>query len=230
MTILQAKGISKSYRIGDRSLPVFEGIDFSLEEGEKVAIIGPSGSGKSTLLNVLSGIDACDTGEVLFRGQNICGMKEKKLSALRLENFSFIFQAFHLIPTLTVLDNILVPVLARREKPDMEKIDTICERLGLTERLNHYPYQLSGGEMQRTAIARAVASAPAVIFSDEATGNLDEVNTIQVMELLKGCCEEEGIALLFVTHDMRLTRYADRIVTFTGDKRLTEESGAEEKG
>ncbi len=218
--LLKAENISKSFYLGDNEIKVLDNIDFSVDEGEKVAVLGPSGTGKSTLLNVLSGLTKCDSGKLFFEGKEMSAMKASKLTDLRLNSFGFIFQAYHLISTLTVSDNILVPVLAKKQKPDMERIKDICEILNLSHRMNHLPHQLSGGEMQRVAIARAIVGTPRIIFSDEATGNLDEENSRSVMELLNRCCEEYGIALVYVTHDESLTRYADSVRRFTSDKKI----------
>lgn len=218
--IIRAENISKSFYLGDNEISVLKNISFSVNQGEKVAILGPSGSGKSTLLNVLSGLSPCDRGKIYFDDIEMTKMKSSELAALRLNNFGFVFQSYHLISTLTVLDNILVPLLAKKERIDMSKIYEICGKLNLSHRLNHYPYQLSGGEMQRAAIARAIVGMPKIIFSDEATGNLDETNSHNVMKLMNHCCEEFKIALVFVTHDESLIRYADTVKRFTSDKKL----------
>lgn len=218
--LLKAENISKSFYLGDNEIKVLDNINFSVDEGEKVAVLGPSGTGKSTLLNVLSGLTKCDSGKLFFEEKEMSAMNASGLTALRLNSFGFIFQAYHLISTLTVSDNILVPVLAKKQKPDMERIEDICEKLNLSHRMNHLPHQLSGGEMQRVAIARAIIGTPRIIFSDEATGNLDEENSRNVMELLNRCCEEYGIALVYVTHDESLTRYADSVRRFTSDKKI----------
>lgn len=210
--ILQAEQISKTYTVGENQIEVLSKVDFQIAEGEKIAIIGPSGSGKSTLLNLLSGLDTPDSGTVRFKGRDYKSYSKRDFSAMRLQNFGFIFQSFHLISSLNVLDNVLLPVAARHEKKSIDSVIALCDRLGLTERLYHFPHQLSGGEQQRTAIARALIGHPAILFSDEATGNLDAKNSHHVMTLLKECCEEHRIALAFVTHDMSLTSYADRIV------------------
>lgn len=217
MIILEAKNIDKSYTVGDRKVNVLSDVNFSVNEGERVAIIGPSGSGKSTLLNIISGLTTADSGSVSFKGTNFGSMNDNQLAKLRLENFGFIFQSFHLVQTLNVFDNIILPILARQENVDVNNIYSLCEMLGIKERLEHFPNQLSGGEMQRVAIARAIASKPKIIFSDEAMGNLDEKNSIQVMEMLSGICREYNISLIFVTHDISLTKYADRTAKFDSE-------------
>lgn len=218
--MINAENITKSFYLGDNKICVLNNISIAIEAGEKIAILGPSGSGKSTLLNVLSGLMSCDSGSVLFQHCNISKMNASERAVLRLNNFGFIFQSYHLISTLTVLDNIFVPLLAKKQRLNMDIVTMICDRLNISHRLNHYPHQLSGGEMQRVAIARAIVSLPKIIFSDEATGNLDEENSYNVMELLKHCCEDYNIALVFVTHDESLVKYADRVKRFTSDHKL----------
>lgn len=210
MILLEAKDINKSYKVGNKEIKVLNHVNFSLNEGERVAIIGPSGSGKSTLLNIMSGLLKADNGTILFKENNLNKMKEDQITKLRLQNFGFIFQSFHLIHTLNVFDNIILPILAKKETIDINSIYSLCDFLGIKNRLTHFPNQLSGGEMQRVAIARAIASKPMLIFSDEATGNLDEKNSIQVMEMLCDVCKKNNISLVFVTHDISLTKYADK--------------------
>ena len=220
MMLISAKKITKNFHLGDDEICVLNDIDISVDVGEKIAILGPSGSGKSTLLNTLSGLTRCTSGSILFQGIDITEMDDSTLTALRLNNFGFIFQSYHLISTLTVLDNILVPVLAKKEKIEMKVVTDVCSKLNLLHRTSHYPHQLSGGEMQRVAIARAIVSMPKVIFSDEATGNLDDENSHVVMELLNQCCAEYNIALLYVTHDESLVKYADKVRRFTSNHQL----------
>lgn len=214
MIILDAKNINKSYKIGNKEIKVLNNVNFSLNKGERVAITGPSGSGKSTLLNVMSGLLRADSGTLLFKENDIGKMNDSQIAEIRLQNFGFIFQSFHLIYTLNIFDNIVLPILAKRELIDIEYIYSLCDFLGIKNRLDHFPNQLSGGEMQRVAIARAIASKPTVIFSDEATGNLDEKNSIQVMEMLCDICKKHNTSLVFVTHDISLTKYADKTKKF----------------
>lgn len=217
MILLEAKDINKSYKVGNKEIKVLNRVNFSLNEGERVAIIGPSGSGKSTLLNIMSGLTKADGGTIIFKENNFSEMNDNQIAKLRLQNFGFIFQSFHLVQTLNVLDNIILPILAKKDTIDMNNIYSICDFLGIKNRLDHFPNQLSGGEMQRVAIARAIASKPIVIFSDEATGNLDEKNSIQVMEMLCDICKKSNISLVFVTHDISLTKYADKIKKFDSE-------------
>lgn len=212
LIIIKGNNISKSYKSGDEQLEIYNNYDIEVKSGEIIALIGPSGCGKSTLLNILSGIDRPDSGSVLFNDKNIFDMSDKEISRVRLNNFGFIFQDYQLLSTLSVIDNILIPVLAAKKQYDIEDIIQLCDNLGLKDRIYHYPHQLSGGEKQRVAIARALVNKPSVIFSDEATGNLDHTNSILVMNMLVECCKTYGSSLIYVTHDYELTHYADRVL------------------
>lgn len=209
--LYQIENIKKSYQANGECIEVLKGISFSVDYGERVAIVGPSGSGKSTLLNILGAMDCCDDGQLLLEGEDISHWKEKQLTKLRLEKFGFIFQAYHLISSLSVYDNVMVPLLAKG-KSDKEKIESICTELGLEERMQHYPHQLSGGEQQRCAIARAIVGNPKILFADEATGNLDEKNSQNIMELLSRLAQEKNMGLIYVTHDLSLLEYADKVI------------------
>lgn len=212
--LLEATKLTKIFSVGDSRLYVLKDMNFHVSPGEKVAIIGPSGSGKSTLLNLLSGLDTPDAGTIRYCGKAYDTYSKSAFSRLRLTEFGYIFQAFHLLSELNVFDNILLPLSARQErsKDAANAVKSICGALGLSERLYHYPHQLSGGEQQRVAIARALIGKPSILFSDEATGNLDAANSRQVMELLTQCCADQKVALVFVTHDMSLVPFADRVV------------------
>ena len=210
--ILKAANISKTYRLNNHTIPILEHFDFQADAGEKIAVTGPSGSGKSTLLNLLSGLDKADSGDIRFKDTKYADLSKEQMTNLRLTEFGYIFQAFHLISTLNAADNILMPLAARKKKVLYSDLEPICKKLGIENCLDHFPHQLSGGEQQRVAIARALIGNPAVIFSDEATGNLDQKNSIQVMDLLTECCSEQNVALIFVTHDDSLLRYADRVI------------------
>jgi len=210
--ILKAENISKSYKLNNKTIPILEHFDFSLEAGDRIAVTGPSGSGKSTLLNLLSGLDQADNGDIYFKEMRYAALSKGQMTNLRLTEFGFIFQAFHLISTLNAADNILMPLAARKRKALYSDLEPICQKLGIEQCLDHFPHQLSGGEQQRVAIARALIGNPSIIFSDEATGNLDRNNSIQVMDLLTECCSAQNVALVFVTHDESLIRYADKVV------------------
>ena len=214
--MIKTENISKSFAVGEGRVDVFKDYSIEIKKKEAVAVVGPSGSGKSTLLNILGGLDTCDSGKVWFEDAELSALSPKELAAQRLNHFGFVFQKFHLIPTLSAMDNAILPILAAKQKVDMEEAKLVFEALGIKERMRHYPYQLSGGEMQRVAIARAVLKHPKVLFSDEATGNLDHVNSIEVMNLMAECCQKYEITWVFVTHDLSLASYADRVVSMEG--------------
>lgn len=210
--ILEAENISKSYKLNDKVIPILDHFDFQADTGEKIAVTGPSGSGKSTLLNLLNGLDKADSGDIRFKETKYADLSKEQMMNLRLTEFGYIFQAFHLISTLNAADNILMPLAARKKKVLYSDLEPICKKLGIENCLDHFPHQLSGGEQQRVAIARALIGNPSVIFSDEATGNLDRKNSVQVMDLLTECCSAQNVMLIFVTHDESLLRYADKVI------------------
>lgn len=214
--MIKAENINKSFAVGEGRVDVFKDYSIEIKEKEAVAVVGPSGSGKSTLLNILGGLDTCDSGKVWFGDTELSALSPKELAVQRLNNFGFVFQKFHLIPTLSAMDNAILPILAAKQKVDMEEAKKVFEALGIKERMRHFPYQLSGGEMQRVAIARAVLKHPKVLFSDEATGNLDHTNSIEVMNLMAACCKKYEITWVFVTHDLSLAAYADRVISMEG--------------
>jgi putative ABC transport system ATP-binding protein len=208
----------------DASLTVLDGVDLEIEDGEVVVILGPSGSGKTTLLGLLAGLDRPTEGEVELAGVALSGLDEDGRAALRADRIGFIFQSFHLIPTLTALENVLVPLelLGRDRAPSPSAAEEIArallERVGLGGRLDHHPAQLSGGEQQRVGIARAFANQPAVLFADEPTGNLDRATGEEIANLLFELNEQQGTTLVIVTHDLELSRRAHRIVHIAGGR------------
>jgi len=208
----------------DSVLTVLDGVDLEVSEGEVVVILGPSGSGKTTLLGLLAGLDRPSEGEVHLAGADLATLDEDGRAALRAERIGFIFQSFHLIPTLTALENVLVPLelLPPDRAPSpaaaMETAKSLLDRVGLSGRLDHYPAQLSGGEQQRVGIARAFANEPAVLFADEPTGNLDRETGEEIVELLFGLNQQHRTTLVIVTHDLALSRRAHRIVHLSGGR------------
>lgn len=212
--ILVAKGIKKTFLSGEVETPVLKGVDFSLDEGEFVAIVGESGSGKSTLLYILAGIDKPTEGSVSLLGQDIASIDDESLAKMRRREFSFVYQFDNLVPNLTVYENITLPLMLDSKKVAeyKDEVDSIIEYLGLAHRKNNFPRQLSGGEQQRVAIARALVTNPKVIFLDEPTGSLDKERGRQVMELLKDINENRKVALVMVTHSQAHAEYASRIV------------------
>ncbi len=217
---LTARGLFKSYWKGKNEVQVLRGIDIEVARGEMVAVVGASGSGKSTLLHLLGLLDAPDQGEVLYDGQRIDNRGDRQRDQLRNDTFGFIFQFYHLLPELTALENVLMPQLIRhgvlsywRERGRLRKEGTeLLERVGLGHRLTHRPAELSGGEMQRAAIARALAGRPQVLLADEPTGNLDAANGHGVLELLRDLNHERGLTMILVTHDQQIAQQADRVV------------------
>jgi len=218
---LHAEGLKKAYRKG-RSLevPVLHGVDFSIEQGEMVAIVGASGSGKSTLLHLLGLLDGPDAGQIFLNGDRIDNLPDRRRDHLRNSAFGFVFQSYHLMPELTALENVLLPHLIRlspwawfSQKKQLKRDAAMwLERVGLGHRAKHKPTELSGGEMQRAAIARSLAGNPQIILADEPTGNLDAETGESVMKLLRDLNREQSMTMMIVTHDLNVARQADRIV------------------
>jgi putative ABC transport system ATP-binding protein len=213
MNILETVSISKSYQIGNRPIKVLDAVTLAVRTGEFLVVKGESGSGKSTLLTMLSGLDRPDEGRVLIEGVDITDLKEDALAPLRNATFGFVFQSFHLVPTLNALENVMFPAELKGDARARDKAGALLERVGLTGRLTSFPHQLSGGERQRCAICRALINAPRIIFADEPTGNLDSVNGAGVLELLLELQREHATTLLLVTHSPEIAAKADRVVT-----------------
>lgn len=217
-TQLAAVGLWKRYRKGRVEIPVLRGVDLEIRRGEFVSIIGQSGSGKSTLLHLLGMLDAPDEGEVCFRGQRIDNLPMRKRDALRNKEFGMIFQFYHLLPELTALENVLSPLLIaegvlgyfKHRKRHVERATQLLEKVGLAHRLKHRPSELSGGEMQRAAIARALAAEPEVLLADEPTGNLDSDTGQEILRILRTLNDEHNVTIIMVTHDRTIAAEADR--------------------
>ena len=212
MDLLEVRSISKTYGSGETSVRALKKVNFSVPKGEYVAIVGESGSGKSTLLNMIGGLDNPTSGKVLIDGKDIFAMKESKLTVFRRRNIGFIFQAFNLIPELTVEQNIIFPVLLDYQKPDKKYLEELLEVLNLKERRNHLPSQLSGGQQQRVAIGRALISRPSLILADEPTGNLDTQNSSEVITLLKNASKRYAQTIIMITHSRSIAQTADRVL------------------
>ncbi len=212
--LLRVRGLSKSYQEGEREHEVLHRTDLEVRAGELVAILGPSGSGKSTLLNLISGIDLPDEGEVILGGERVTGMTERDRTLLRRRRIGFVFQFYNLVPTLTVEENLLLPLELRGGlgEEDRERARSLLDRVGLADRLDSFPDRLSGGEQQRVAVARALVHRPDLILADEPTGNLDEATGGRVMDLLEGLVRTDGGTLLLVTHNRAQAERADRIL------------------
>lgn len=212
MKTVIVKKLCKSYGHGEGRVDVLKNLNFEIEKGEVVAVIGKSGSGKSTMLSLLSGLDLPDSGEILIENKDIASMNEKELTLFRSSHIGIVFQQFHLVSTLTAYENILLPLeLLKRPEAD-KRVTSLLEAVGLSHRANHLPSELSGGEAQRIAIARAMAITPSILFADEPSGNLDEETGEKVMELLFKMVEASGTTMILVTHDLDLARKCSRIL------------------
>ncbi|NTW37808.1 MAG: ABC transporter ATP-binding protein [Syntrophobacteraceae bacterium] len=212
MNILEATHLTKTYTIGDREIDVLKDVSLAVPEGEFLVVQGNSGSGKTTLLTILSGLDKPTQGRVLIEGRDITDLGEDEIAPLRNEIIGFVFQSFHLVPSLTVLENVMFPAELRRDPLAGDKARALLERVGMQDRLLSFPHQLSGGEKQRAALCRALVNAPRIIFADEPTGNLDSTNGKAILELLLGLREEHGTTLILVTHSGQIARMADRTI------------------
>ncbi len=221
MNLLEVSNVSKTYGSGEAAVKALKKVSFSVPKGEYVAIVGESGSGKSTLLNMIGALDTPTSGKVVISGKEIFSMNDRKLTIFRRRNIGFIFQAFNLIPELTVEQNIVFPVLLDYQKPDRKYLEELLSVLNLKERRNHLPSQLSGGQQQRVAIGRALFPRPALILADEPTGNLDSQNTSEVIALLKEASKKYAQTIIMITHSRSIAQTADRILQVS-DGELTD--------
>lgn len=212
MEIIRLKNVTKTYGEGEAQVHALDHVNLTVEKGEVVSVVGASGSGKSTLLNVIGGVDTPTEGSVLVEDRDISGLNDEELSVFRRRKIGFVFQAYHLIPMLTVEENVAMPVLLDHRKPDKAYIDNLLEMLGIADRRKHLPGQLSGGQQQRAAIARALANRPTLVLADEPTGALDSRNGEEVMTLLQASVKQLKQTLVLITHNVDLAREADRIV------------------
>lgn len=212
MNLLEVSNICKTYGSGETAVRALKDVSFSVPKGEYVAIVGESGSGKSTLLNMIGALDMPTSGKVVISDNNIFSMNDRKLTVFRRRNIGFIFQAFNLIPELTVEQNIIFPVLLDYQKPDRKYLEELLEVLNLKERRNHLPSQLSGGQQQRVAIGRALLTRPALILADEPTGNLDTKNSSEVIALLKEASKKYEQTIIMITHNRSIAQTADRVL------------------
>ena len=226
-SILEVINLSKTYRSGERSLTVLDNINFTITAGDTCSIVGPSGSGKTTLLGLCAGLDRASSGSVILNGVRLDDLSEDKRAAVRNQHVGFIFQSFNLMPTLTALENVMVPLELRREKNAAKRSLELLDKVGLAERKNHYPTQLSGGEQQRVSIARAFSNQPKILFADEPTGNLDEETGAHIEELIFALNREAGTTLIVVTHDLELAEKTGRIIQIRGGKVAYDSFGSE---
>ncbi len=223
MSIIECVELRKEYVSGDNVVKAVDNVSVSFEQGEFCAITGPSGSGKSTFIHMLSSLEYPTSGYVVYGGKKISQYNDNQLSILRRRRFGFVFQAYNLVQELTGYENILLPVMLDRKKPDEAYLKKIINMLSIEDRLEHLPSALSGGQQQRIAIARALANKPSVLFADEPTGNLDGKSGREVLSLLKLCSNELGTTLILVTHDLHVAEQADRVIT-VADGRIVSDS------
>lgn len=218
MEIIRLENVSKIYGKGENRLAALDNVSISIQKGESVAVVGASGSGKSTLLHIIGGVDDATEGKVFIEDKDITKLSDEEMSIFRRRKIGFVFQSYHLIPVLTVEENIQMPVLLDHRKPDKEYNEYILEMLGLKDKRKNLPSQLSGGQQQRVAIARALANRPTILLADEPTGALDSKNGEEVMALLQKSVKELNQTLMLITHNVDLAREADRIVKMVDGK------------
>jgi len=225
MEILRTENLKKYYGKGETCVKALDGVDFTVENGEFVSIVGTSGSGKSTLLNMLGGLDRPTSGRVIVDGKNIFSLKEEALTIFRRRKIGFVFQSYNLVPVLNVYENIVLPVELDGNRADRQFVQNIIETLGLESKIYALPSQLSGGQQQRVAIARALAAKPAILLADEPTGNLDSATSADVLGLLKITGERFGQTIVMITHNEEIAQLADRIVRIEDGKIVTRGGG-----
>ena len=223
MDILQVNGLTKTYGKGDTIVNALDDVSFSVKKGQFVAFMGASGSGKSTLLHLLGGVDRPTSGKVYIDSKDIYDLNESNLAIFRRRNIGIIYQFYNLIPTLTAEENIMLPRLLDNRKPDAEKLRSILETIGLTDRAKHLPNELSGGQQQRVSVGRALINDPAIILADEPTGNLDSKSSREIIDLLKLSNKRYNQTLLVITHDEKIAMQADRVITIGDGKIIRDE-------
>lgn len=229
--IIEVINLTRTIATGTHQVEILKGINLTIPQGEFAAIMGPSGSGKSTLLGLLAGLDSSTGGQIILDGEDITGLSEDRMSEVRGRKIGFVFQSFQLIPTLTAEENVLLPAeLAGADSGVVDRARALLTRVGLADRMDHYPVQLSGGEQQRVALARAFITRPPILLADEPTGNLDGKTGAQVLEMLLELNRQEGATLVMVTHDPALARHADRVITLRDGLVVTDERVQSEVG
>jgi putative ABC transport system ATP-binding protein len=226
---VSATALTRSYGDGDSAVHALRGVSLDVPAGQFTAVMGPSGSGKSTLMHLLAGLDVPSSGTVHVGGEDITRMSDRRLTRLRRKHIGFIFQSFNLLPTLSAEENIVLPLAIAGQRPDRETVDALLARVGLHDRRDHKPAQLSGGQQQRVAVARALVTAPTVLFADEPTGNLDSAAGAGVLALLRDAVDIDGQTTVMVTHDPRAAAIADRVL-FLADGRIVDDITAPTEG
>ena len=221
-SILNLQQVSKTFKSGNRDLTVLDNVSFSVDKGATLSIVGPSGSGKTTLLGLCAGLDRSSSGNVILQNNNLENMNEDQLAAIRNKYIGFIFQNFQLMPTLTAIENVMVPLELRGEKKVRPRAMELLEKVGIADRSHHYPAQLSGGEQQRVSIARAFSNKPSILFADEPTGNLDAETSEKIVALIFDLNKEAGTTLVLVTHDADLAARTQRIIRLKGGKIISD--------
>jgi len=222
--MINIRNLTKTVSSGDDSLTILDDVSIEIPDGQFVAITGASGSGKSTMLGLIAGLDAPSTGSIEIDGEDVTAMGEDDLARLRSEKIGFVFQSFHLIPSLTAYENILIPMEIRGLPDATERAENLIEAVDLGNRGHHYPAELSGGEQQRVAIARAFANRPTILLADEPTGNLDSKNGMHIFDLMKGLHEQNSVTLVLVTHDHALARNAQRQIVLRDGRVVSDEA------
>lgn len=228
MIILSCENLTKEYLAGEGSVKALDGISLQFDKGSFTAITGPSGSGKSTLLHNLSSLEAPTSGKIIYNEKDLGKYNDNQLSILRRRRFGFVFQSYNLVSELTGYENIILPVMLDKKKPDEEYIKKLIDVLGIEERLSHLPSAMSGGQQQRIAIARALSNKPDILFADEPTGNLDGKSGKEVLSLLKYVSREFGITLILVTHDLHVAQLSDRVITLEDGRIVSDTKEAAE--
>jgi putative ABC transport system ATP-binding protein len=223
--VLSVEHLSKDFKSGDETLTVLKDVSFAIEEASACAIVGPSGSGKTTLIAICAGLERPNQGSVIFNGHSMHRSSEEELAAIRNRFIGFVFQSFQLLPSLTALENVMVPAEIRGENHARSRAAELIEKVGLGARLHHYPVELSGGEQQRVAIARAFMNQPKILFADEPTGNLDTETAADIIRLIFELNATTGATLMLVTHDRELTQQADRVISLRGGTLVSDSRG-----
>lgn len=218
--LIEIKGLTKKYRLGQEIITALDGVNLTIEEGEFLCILGTSGSGKSTLLHIMAGLERATKGDVLLKGISLTKMKEKNMAGFRRKYMGFIFQSYNLIPSLSAMENVALPLIfdGVHKKIRQKRARELLVQLGLQHRLKNKPTEMSGGQQQRVSIARALVNDPKIIFADEPTGNLDSKTTVEIMSILKEKVKSAGVTLIMVTHDLEIAEYGDRVISMRDGK------------